>query len=186
MNNKLISQTITAITKFVFLRSKLGKADLIIVAGSGSTSVPKKVAEIYRKGYANKIILTGGFNKKIKRFESEAMRDIVVASGVPLEKIFIEKKSRNTKENAIESLRIVKRNKLRHSIIILVGLAFHTRRLKMTFTEVFPDSEILVTSPKGELVRSDGWWKNEYGRQKVFSELIKIGKYYMKGDLSLH
>lgn len=177
--------TINAITKFIFLEDKLEKADLMIVAGSRSTVVPEKAARIYKKGLVSKIIFTGGYNENINVYESEFMKKIAEEYGVSVKNTILEKKSKNTKENATQSLKIVKKYKLNHSKIILVGLAYHTRRLKMTFSKFFPDSEILVTSPKGTLVSRRNWWKNSFGREKVLSELAKIGKYYLKGDLEI-
>ena len=179
------TQLVKSITKLIFIESRLEKADLIIVAGSGSMKAPVKVGDLYRKRFAEKVIFTGGFNIKIKRNESEFMRDIAVSKGVRLEDIFLEKRSANTKENATEALRLVNKYKLKHSKIILVALPFHVLRMKMTFVKVFPKSEILIASPKGELVGKNNWWKSRFGRLKVLEELVKIGSYYLKGDLEI-
>ena len=75
-------KTIDCITDFVFLESKLQKADLIIVAGSKGIKVPRKVVEIYKEGFAKKIIYTGGFNDDLEGYESEIMSTLAIKSGI--------------------------------------------------------------------------------------------------------
>jgi uncharacterized SAM-binding protein YcdF (DUF218 family) len=176
---------VNSISKFIFLQSKLQKADLIIVAGSGSAKVPLKAAFLYKKRFADKIIFTGGLNEKLKMYESKFMINIALKNGVRKDDIYSDIRSTNTRENAIQAKKIIRKNKLKYAKIIIIGLAYHTLRLKMTFAKVFPKSELLVISPKGELIRKDNWWISEYGRTRVLAEVEKIGKYYVKGDLSL-
>lgn len=176
---------IGSITKFIFVEDRPQRADLIVVAGSGSTRVAKESLKLYKQGFANKIIFTGGFNEKLGKRESEFMADIAVRDGVDRKDIYLEKKSTNTKENAIESLRLVKASKLKHKIIIVVGKPYHALRLKMTFAKVFPKSKILVAPSKYDSLSKKNWWKTEWGRWRVFAEVEKIGKYYIKGDLEV-
>ncbi len=179
-------ETIKAITDFIFVKDKLKKADLIIVPGSSQRHLPQKAVRLYKKGFAPKILFTGGFNQKIKKNECDFGKEIALKKGIPPEDIFYENKSLNTKENAKEAVKIIKRHRLTCKKIILVGKFYHARRLKMTFAKFFPDSELIIFPVTDERkITSKNWWKDKEKTTKVMEEVKKIGEYFLKGDLSL-
>lgn len=57
--------TIQTITNFIFAKDLPIKADLIIVPVSNHPQLPKRAVNLYKKGFAQKILFTGGFNSKI-------------------------------------------------------------------------------------------------------------------------
>jgi len=178
--------TIKAITDFIFVKDKPKRADLIIVPGSSQKQLPKKAVNLYKNGLAPKILFTGGFNQKIGKNESDFGKEIALKEKVPLKDILAENKSSNTKENAEEAKKIIKKYKISCKRIILVSKPYHSRRLKMTFAKVFPRSEIIIIPVMDERRITPGnWWKDKEKTARVMEEIKKIGEYYLKGDLSL-
>jgi len=178
--------TIRAITNFIFVKDKPKRADLIIVPGSSQKQLPKKAVSLYKKGLATKILFTGGFNPKIGKNESDFGKEIALKAGVPQGGILMENKSSNTKENAEEAVKIVKKYKISCKRIILVSKPYHSRRLKMTFAKFFPRSEIIIIPVQDErIITASNWWKDKEKTNRVMEEVKKIGEYYLKGDLSL-
>lgn len=68
-------------------------------------------AQLQQAGVAPRIIATGGrFEGKdgrLRSSEAAGMRDMLVALGVPRDAILLEEQSRNTRENAIESAKLL-------------------------------------------------------------------------------
>ncbi len=179
-------ETIRAITNFIFLEEIPIKADLIIVPGSSHPQLPRKAVQLYKKGYARKIVFTGGFNPKINKKESDYGTEIAMSLGVPEKDIYREGGSLNTKENAVKSSRIIKRQKLVYKKILLVCKPYHARRLKMTFAKFFPRSQLLlVPVTDRENITKNNWWREKKKANIVLGEVAKIGEFFPKGDLSL-
>jgi len=113
----------------------LQNADVIMVLGSpslpnGKASIIQKsrvdrALELYNKGFASKLIMTGGaaWNNHI---ESVTMKHYAVSMGVPESAILTEKKSINTDENVKFSFEILKQHNINR--VIVVTSSFHTRR----------------------------------------------------------
>lgn len=89
--------------------------------------------QIYKAKKAKKILFTGGsgslFASEIR--EADLAEKILLGLGVPKEDILIERESRNTKDNAVESAKIIRERKFRK--LILVTSAFHMTRAAALF-----------------------------------------------------
>jgi len=178
--------TIKAITNFIFVKDKPQKADLIIVPGSSQRQPLQKAINLYKKGFAPKILFTGGFNPKIGKKEGDLGKKMALEAKVPPKEILTENNSTNTYENAKEGLKIIKRHKIACKKIILVSQTYHARRVKMTFAKFFPESELIIYPVTDERkITPKNWWKDERKTAKVMEEVEKIGKYFLKGHLSL-
>lgn len=88
---------------YMQLNQELQKAEAIFVLCSLDTRVAEYAAKLYLDGYADSIIISGGFGELTKdRFakpEAEVFADIITRAGVPKEKLIIENLSTNTGEN---------------------------------------------------------------------------------------
>lgn len=179
-------KTIKAITEFIFEENKPRKSDLIIVPGSSHYQLPQKACELYLKGLTDKVIFTGGFNPKINMAECDFGKEIALRLGVSRKDIFCEKVSSNTKENAREASKLIKKHHINHKRILLVCKPYHARRLIMTFAKVFPKSRLLMIPVKDERnITKINWWKAKKKIDEVMEEMGKISEYFFKGDLSL-
>ena len=171
-----------AIGKFIFVSDNPIKADLIIVPGSSHKQLPLKAIELYQKGFSRKIIFTGGYNNKLGQIESEFGQKLALSNGVKAEDIITETVSGNTKENAREAFKLVNKYKLPGKTILLISKSYHARRLKMTFARVFNKSRLLIIPVKDNLdISRENWWKDEEKKAKIYEEIRKIVKYFIKG-----
>ena len=83
--------------------------------------------ELWRAGRARHLVLSGGPGSGARNpSEPERLRDALVRWGVPAEAIIVEPRSRNTRENAIASARIVAEHRFR--TLVLVTSAAHVPR----------------------------------------------------------
>jgi uncharacterized SAM-binding protein YcdF (DUF218 family) len=103
-------------------------------------------AKLFNEGKAQKIVLTGGHDSTYLTSEAQAMADMLVLLGVPRSALILEESSRNTRENALLTLRILDAAGINSAI--LVTSALHMRRAmgdfansQITFTPVATDFE---------------------------------------------
>lgn len=91
--------------------------------------------QLYRKGKIQNIIITGGdisILSKKKITEIDLARDFLIANGVPSEHIILEKRARNTHENAAYTKEIIKA-KFSDKPVVLITSAFHMKRALACF-----------------------------------------------------
>jgi uncharacterized SAM-binding protein YcdF (DUF218 family) len=105
---------------------------------------------LYKAGKAPVLVLTGG-GVEGARTEAEQMKDLLEVMGVPSQHVLLEKKSRNTHDNAVYSAQLLKARGMDR--ILLVTSAYHMRRSLALFEaqglDVVPaptDYQRLVTS----------------------------------------
>lgn len=181
-----MDRNIRAITNFIFFTDKLEKADLIIVPGTYREQIVETAYEAFKKGLAKIIITTGAAQEGYEKSEAEFQKEYLIKRGVPQNLIFTETKSANTKESAEFALKLIKKLKLKHNKIILVSKNYHARRILMTFKRFFPKSKILIFPTIDDRnITSRNWFKSTEKSKVVMGEVEKIGKYFIKGDLSL-
>jgi len=175
-----------AITKLIFLSDKPFKADLIISPGTFRKGVVEKTLEIYKQGYANKIITTGGVTRDRGITEGQYQKEFLIQNGVPSEDILLENKSLDTSENALFAKEILDKEGFKYEKILLISKTYHARRIFMTFKKVFPKSQIRVISTVDDKdITKDNWYKDDEKKEMVMGEVMKIGKYFLKDDLEL-
>lgn len=86
---------------------------------------------LFRAGKASVIVLSGG-NAEGYEPESIAMANVLKQLGIPAESILLESKSRNTWQNALYTLPILKEQGIKR--VLLVTSAYHMRRALAVFT----------------------------------------------------
>jgi uncharacterized SAM-binding protein YcdF (DUF218 family) len=116
-------------------KNQLTRADAAIVLGAGvfgdspSPIFKERINHgiwLYKKGYVKKIIFTGGIGEKKQYSEAAVAQKYAIKNGIPESDIFLEDKSRKTRENIIFAARIVRANKW--SNVILVSDPYHMKR----------------------------------------------------------
>ncbi len=133
--------------------SQLAKADVIVAlgggvgetgrAGQGYEERVKYAAELYKNGYAKKIIFSSGFVYALQ--EPDVMKVLAVSLGVSPDDIILEKKAGSTYENVKFSLAIA--DSKGYKRVIFVSSPYHMRRLKMTAEKIGGDKDYFVFSP---------------------------------------
>jgi uncharacterized SAM-binding protein YcdF (DUF218 family) len=95
----------------------------------------------FKRSSAGTLALCGGVSQPDTEPAAEAMKKIAMELGVPECDIVIEKKSRNTMENASELAKVLPKGQKRR--IGLVTSALHIRRATKAFSKYFPDDTIV-------------------------------------------
>ncbi len=152
--------------------SNLTRADAIVVV-SGDNDRMKHAIDLYKQGYASRLILSGaakeGFTSNALAMQIEASK-----SGVPNEAVIMEEKAYNTFENAVYTKEIVTMQGMKN--IILVSSPYHQRRVYETFRRVFEDTGVkLQNSPSHYSTwKADNWWQSDKDLHLTQEETVKI------------
>jgi uncharacterized SAM-binding protein YcdF (DUF218 family)/glycosyltransferase involved in cell wall biosynthesis len=127
------------------------KADAIVVfaggvgesgeAGGGYQERVKQAVDLYRAGYAPRMIFSSGFVFAFQ--EAEVMKSLAVANGVPASAITLETQAVNTRDNVVQSEQILHERGWRS--ILLVSSPYHMRRALLTWRRAAPDIEVTPT-----------------------------------------
>lgn len=131
------------------------KADVIVaVSGGDTTARAKRAIELYKQGWAPKIIFSGASADPRAISNAEAMKRIAVSTGVAEKNIIIEGGSKNTSENAGNTEKIL--TKIGAKRVILVTSSYHLRRVKMNFQKQDRTIDFRTSSARDS--SWSGWW----------------------------
>ncbi|HUV72524.1 MAG TPA: YdcF family protein [Clostridia bacterium] len=140
------------IWNYLHLDQKLEKADLILVLGSEYRKNAQRGAELFLEGYADWVVVSGGLGLITKNTQHRPEADIyaeeMIKNGVPPERIYIENQSSNTGENIKFSQKLISEKGLKAGKIIIVTKPDVERRVYAAFKKLWPEPEIMVTSPQ--------------------------------------
>ncbi|OGP18142.1 MAG: hypothetical protein A2V21_308045 [Deltaproteobacteria bacterium GWC2_55_46] len=140
----MFSPIVTVLAEGLLVDPEVKRADAIIILAGGAynngaldrSTLTRVIhgVELYKKGLAEKIILSGGNMPGRNRLDitiSEKMSEAATIMGVPLKAQMIDAVSLRTYENAVESGRIMEENGMDDAI--LVTSATHMKRALLTF-----------------------------------------------------
>lgn len=194
MNNRIIKD----ITNFIFIEDAPQKVDAIFLPGGSHPKQPEYAAELYRKGYAKRLIPSGGVSVKRDKWpgvrskadiyngdyqsDCEFFTDVFVKNGVPADTIIGEDKSGHTRDNAFFSRMAVDEKGVEIKTAIIVCKAFHARRCLMLYQMAFPDTTFYVCPVVCMGITKDNWYKSEQGIDRVLGELARCGNQFV-GDI---
>jgi uncharacterized SAM-binding protein YcdF (DUF218 family) len=134
------------------LNHELSNADAILVLCSHDTVVARRGAELFLDGRAPLLIFSGGLGAITKRLwlepEADQFARIAVEMGVPSDRILIENRSTNTGENVLFTRRLLAERQIDPRTFIVVQKPYMERRSYATFKKVWPEKELVVTSPR--------------------------------------
>lgn len=133
------------------LNHDIGPADGIIGLGTNDPRVADRAAELFLAGMAPWLLFTGGVSTWTQgiyqKSEAEAFADIAVKKGVPREAILTEPRATNTGENFQLSRLLLRERGLKAQRLILVQKPYMERRTLATCKRVWPEPDLMVTSP---------------------------------------
>ncbi len=171
------------VTEIVFVKDEIKKSDIIMIAGGSRVELANEAYNLFRKGYAEFILVSGGKNKKIVGFDTECdfLCDALIKKGVPESQLIRENKSSNTVENAAFSKILLEEKKMSIKSAILVCKGFHSRRCKLTYQIYMAENvDFCVSTIIDERnITSDNWFEDEIKKGIVLNELRKIGTYFI-------
>jgi uncharacterized SAM-binding protein YcdF (DUF218 family) len=162
------------------MNHQVSRADAILVLCSHDQKVAERGAQLFLEDYAPLLIFSGGLGAITKGMwnvpEADQFAKIAVEMGVPFEKILIENRSTNTGENILFTKMVLAEKKLNPQKFILVQKPYMERRSYATFRKLWPEKELLVTSPQ---VSFDEYLDNYSNCEFSSDDVISI----MVGDL---
>jgi uncharacterized SAM-binding protein YcdF (DUF218 family) len=178
-----------------FLKQPLKKSDAILVLGSHDPSVADYAVQLYKEGWASKIIFSGGVIRPIgelrnttPKSEAEAFFDIAVQQGIPAADVLLENDATNTGENFSCTIKLLYEKNLTFKSFILVQKPYMVRRTYATALVQFADFDFMATAMpdtyESYLARCAS---NGIGKERVISnmtgDLQRLKVYPEKGFL---
>ncbi len=155
----------------------LRPADLIFVFGGPGEDRVQAAIALHREGYAPKILFTGqkaSYMNDVQVSEAEYYADIARKAGIPDTALILETQARNTPENAVNSVRILKEQGCAPATIILVTLPYHMLRSYHTLKTVTDWNPVLICRPTASPYTRTTYFHDPKGWMYVFSEYMKL------------
>ncbi len=153
-------------------------SDLIFVFGAKTPARVEKAIELYHKGYAPRMMLSGGnpFYDQQSISEAERYRDIAIKNGVKPNDIIVETSSITLPDNVGASLNQLKATNIAIKSWILINSPYSQRRGYGIFQKHTEDDVQLyrVNCPTAQIYSRDQWFRNPEGIKVVFNELVKL------------
>jgi len=146
-------------------------------AGQGYEERVEYAVELYKKGFAKKIIFSSGYKYAIK--EAQIMKALAVSLGIPPDSILLEEKAKDTYENVKYTAKML--DDYNWNSALLVTSPYHTKRSSMVFFKVSPGKNIIYTPIPNSLFYSH---KNNASLSQIaaiFHEYLGIVYYKFKG-----
>jgi uncharacterized SAM-binding protein YcdF (DUF218 family) len=127
------------------------RADCIVGLGSYDLTVVDRCVELYFQGVAPKILFTGKFGNWTHglwaKTEAETFADRAISMGVREADVLIEKEATNIGENIRLSRALLSANNVDATTIVVVTKPNTTRRSFATCKRVWPEVNVLLSSP---------------------------------------
>jgi uncharacterized SAM-binding protein YcdF (DUF218 family) len=163
-----------------------GPADAIIVLGGGAENRPQAAADLYRRGFAPKILvsnskLSGAVWLGIERPEAEVDKELLIKLGVPVSAISsFGFDLRNTYEEARAVLAWAKTVQAKRVIVPVEW--YFSRRARWTFRRELSPSGIDVQIQKLQSIdqKTTDWWHKEDGVVLLQNEILKYVYYRLR------
>ena len=179
-NDNLTEEDIREINILMFnFHDEITSPDLILVLASSSIKRIEKAVELSKK-YHLKILISGAnYLKKDRMYEYEKYYIYAITHGLTKDDLILESISHNTKENIINSLKIIKD---KYHNIIIISSSQHLLRVKLTLEKELVKNNItdlnyyLVPS-YATLVPKDTWYKEKKAKEIIKGELERLIKY---------
>lgn len=146
---------------FMKLNQPLEKVDCIIVLGCSDMKVADVAIDIYNKGYAKRIIFSGGYGKITKNIwkvpEANKFAELAKSKGIPAENIYIENQSTNTIENFKFTKNLIETENLNIQSAIFICRPYVERRTWACMKKYMPEYKGFITS---ESISCEDYMKN--------------------------
>ena len=134
------------------MKHQVAKADAILVLCSHDERVAERGAQLFLEGWAPLIIFSGGHGAITRNLwsepEAERFARIAMSLNVPRESILIEAHSTNTGENIAFTKKLLADKHLNPRKFIIVQKPYMERRSYATFRKLWPEKDLIVTSPQ--------------------------------------
>lgn len=147
-----VYQELKVLWDYMRLDMELRRSDCIVGFGCINDTIPVRCAQLYREGWAPRVLFTGGLGRNTlgrwTQTEAERFAAIAVREGVPETAILLEDRSTNSAENILFTREKLERAGLARGRLICVHKPFMTRRLYAAMKVYWPEADAIYTSPQ--------------------------------------
>src|SRR5882762_2805928 len=165
---------------YLQLNQQIEKSDAILVLCSHDKRVAETAAQLLLEAWAPLLIFSGGLGSITSSMWTEPEADqfaaIALGMGVQPESILIENRSTNTGENFRFTEKLLAEKGIDLRKFIVVQKPYMERRSFATFRKMWPEKEVIVTSPQ---VTFDEYLDSYSNSELSVDDVISI----MVGDL---
>ena len=133
-------EVLKTVENYLGEEDSLEKVDIAIVFGGQTVSRADKAAEIYLKGFADKLLMTGkrpNYKEYFDKPEAEVFKDRAVELGVPEQAIICESSSINIPSNVRGSLNLLDDLNIKYQSVASIISWYAQRRVWCTLEEIF-------------------------------------------------
>jgi len=182
---KTVQPFVNAVLDFLIESTRdeeLPQADAIFVFGHYEPQVAHHAANLWKKGKAPVIIISGKGRDSIPEgFETEAdfYRSLMLADGVPASAMIFEKESTNSLENVVMGMTAARDAGINPTLVILCAIPPLLKRSCATFRKQFP--KVVVYGSAFPIPRE---WFTPKRIRRLLGEIQRIDEYAEKGDIA--
>lgn len=158
--------------RFLVVDQQPEKTDVIIVLSGELKPRMDLACELYAKGYAPYLLVSGSATETVPG--AKQMKDYAIKKGIPSEAIITEEFSESTYDNALYTHEIMGQHGLKSGIII--SSECHMRRTKILFDRTYNGSGIHLIYCASESPDFDPqkWWISKKSTVLTFNEYAKL------------
>lgn len=152
MENPAALAPLQVLWDYLCLNTEPRQADCIVGFGNFNDNIARRAAELYHRGYAPKILFTGGQGRNtlgiLKETEADRFARVAIECGVPDADIIREDKATNTKENIDFTRALLQKLGIPQDRILVVHQPTVERRIRATLMLYWPEPDYSITSPR--------------------------------------
>ena len=181
---KLNTNNIDKITKYIFVKTNLERANLCLVFGTKDLRICRTIMELWDKNFFEYLVVSGGINRYTGEIEAIKIKEKLIDDGIPEQDVITEEEATNTGENVVFSKRIIEEKIGLKNIrsIIAVGKIHAGRRYLMTLERHFPKDVKKMLAVYNEFETPIcRWFENKEFADRVLKEWQVIPEYLGKG-----
>lgn len=169
------------------LHQPLEVCEAIFTLCSTDKSTAYRAVDLYKQGYGQYLIFSGGTGRISQHLYSEPeariFAKIAEEQGVPKDRIIVEDKASNTGENIRFTLQLLHDRQLHFTSFILVQKPYMERRLNAVLQKQWPTPQpkIIITSPQ---LSFEGYVTNhnyDHVVNMMVGDVQRIAEYPKKG-----
>ena len=149
-------------------------ADVIVLLGGDSIARLIAGVDLYRQGMAPKVLVAGSDGAGGTRVSNPRLQYLLDA-GVPRDAIVVDDLPVNSREEALRTLARMREARWRKALV--VSDPPHMRRLSWIWRRAFDGAEVsyVLVSSQARWWRGSEWWRDDWAREFVGNEVVKIG-----------
>lgn len=145
-------------------------SDAIVILGGGDQGRVQKAADLYKSGYADKVIITPVGD----RYNTEQLVSITRHYGIEEEDIIVDSESTSTYTNAQRTIEIMNEHNFTSALIVTND--YHIKRSKLVFDRL-NDGEQTFNYIAATNLGGDKWYEREDAFRHWIGEFVKVWGY---------